>query len=294
MTPGARSFLAARVSLLRHWPFRRGRRRFARALRLGAQQIPAAQVTTAGPLGLKFRVFPDDVYFDIFFFREYERFETAYMLGQLQGGAGMVDVGANFGWFALHAATAVGRTGWIRAFEPQQEVRAELLANLNLNTPASGVSFESSGTAIGRHSGSLTIGRSIAASHAYASAFADRGRSDCRLTEVPMESLDSLSQNGALPGVPDFIKCDVEGGELEVLAGAERLCSTVRRPTWLLEINRTAASRAGWQPEDMVGVLSSWGYEEFWFVSHAVRPRRVRVGEMTRLPDNGNIIARSR
>jgi FkbM family methyltransferase len=287
--------IAVRAALLRRWPFRRGRRRLARALRLGASQIPGGRVVTAGPLGLKFRVFPDDVYFDLFYFSEYERFETAFMLERLREGGGVIDIGANFGWFTAHAAAAFGGRRWVRAFEPQEDVRAELISNLELNADAfpGDVSVECLPIAVGERAGALALRRTLGASHAYASAFAGLNSAAERLTEVRMESLDSLAQARKLPGTPAFIKCDVEGGEFAVLRGASGLCRGADRPTWLLEINREAAGRAGWQPEDMVSLLRSWGYMEFLFVSHAVRPRRVPAGDRIRLPDNGNLIARS-
>jgi FkbM family methyltransferase len=289
MTP-APTF-SRRAALLRRWPLRRGRRRLARALGIGSPDIPASTVVTAGPLGLEFRVFPDDVYFDLFFFGEYEPFETAFMLSRLGKGVGMVDVGASFGWFTVHAATALGDAGWVRAFEPQAQVLAELKTNLALNRLAPGERLACSELAVGERSGFASVRRDPGSSHAYASFLADARSAQALPTAVRLESLDALHEAGALPDVPAFVKCDVEGGELGVLEGARGLCAGPRKPTWLLEVNRAAAARAGWPPEEMIRLLRSWGYGEFLFVSHAVRPRHLTAAEATCLPANGNLIA---
>ena len=50
--------------------------------------------------------------------------------------------------------------------------------------------------------------------------------------DVEVSTIDALIASGVPE--PDFIKCDVEGAELLVLAGATRLLAR-RRPIWLLE-----------------------------------------------------------
>jgi FkbM family methyltransferase len=56
--------------------------------------------------------------------------------------------------------------------------------------------------------------------------------------DVEVSTIDALIASG-IPE-PDFIKCDVEGAELLVLAGARELLAR-RRPIWLLETFENAA-----------------------------------------------------
>ena len=52
---------------------------------------------------------------------------------------------------------------------------------------------------------------------------------------VPVTTLDKIL-NGRFDGIPILIKMDVEGFELEVLRGADRILKLNPRPTWLVEI----------------------------------------------------------
>ncbi|HXG06322.1 MAG TPA: FkbM family methyltransferase, partial [Nitrososphaera sp.] len=53
---------------------------------------------------------------------------------------------------------------------------------------------------------------------------------------VEVMTLDSFWKQKIVPRI-DFIKCDVEGGELEVIRGGLELLS-LQRPGWLLEVSR--------------------------------------------------------
>jgi len=96
---------------------------------------------------------------------------------------------------------------------------------------------------------------------------------------------------------PAFVKCDVEGAEMEVLRGSHKLCSSPSKPVWLLEINLETSGCAGWVPADMIAFLEEHGYTDFFFLSHAHRPRLVRSRKRPvdiRLQRNGNIVALDR
>src|SRR5688500_9658786 len=59
--------------------------------------------------------------------------ETAALRASLPAGGTFVDVGANWGYFTLVAAHAVGASGRVVALEPDPRVHAELAANLARN-----------------------------------------------------------------------------------------------------------------------------------------------------------------
>jgi FkbM family methyltransferase len=72
----------------------------------------------------------------------------------------------------------------------------------------------------------------------------------CRLS-----TLDNfLQQVGST--APTFVKCDVEGAELEVLRGASKVLTADKPAMWMLEINPLTCQRFGHNPESLVEFFS--------------------------------------
>ena len=133
--------------------------------------------------------------------------------------AGMIfyDVGANIGFFSLLAARLVGKEGRVVAFEADPEIAARLREHVARN-----------------EFGWITVEEKAVWSEPRAVFFArtdpasspDRGLGHVVTSgggdtiEVSAESLDDYTWTQP---PPDFLKCDVEGAEVEVFRGAERL-----------------------------------------------------------------------
>jgi hypothetical protein len=94
----------------------------------------------------------------------------------------------------------------------------------------------------------------IALGSGAASQFLDAGEK----IEVPMTRLDDFV-NDKCPTRVDFIKADIEGGELALLQGGEQLLKTFR-PTILIEIVDIHCRRFGHAPEDVYNFLIGKGY----------------------------------
>lgn len=75
---------------------------------------------------------------------------------------------------------------------------------------------------------------------------------------VDVQTLDDLTARAALTRL-DFLKIDVEGGELHVLTGG-RLTIEKFRPTVLIEIEARHTARYEYEPEDIVSWLTDRGY----------------------------------
>jgi hypothetical protein len=65
----------------------------------------------------------------------------------------------------------------------------------------------------------------------------------------------------------DFIKMDIEGAELFALIGARSILARWR-PMMLVEINRDACGRLGYQPEQIWELLKPYGYI-MWIVGQS-------------------------
>jgi FkbM family methyltransferase len=144
------------------------------------------------------------------------------------------DIGANIGFFSLLAARLVGATGRVTAFEADPEIAARLRENVGRNQGAP-ISVEEK--AVWSSSNPVFFAR------ADAEVSPDRGlghvidndaeRSAPSTIRVEAVSVDEHVRKSA---APDFIKCDVEGAEVQVFRGAEKLLKE-NRPMILCEMH---------------------------------------------------------
>ncbi len=106
------------------------------------------------------------------------------------------------------------------------------------------------------------------------------------LHEVSIRTLDSLIEEHNL--APDLVKLDVEGFENSVLLGAPNLLSKYK-PIIFLELHPMALKDLGSSLEDVLSLLTSYGYQFFWNVGDEKRDAAVLAREIRR---GGRISAR--
>ena len=155
----------------------------------------------------------------IYYYGEHdERYETAMVKALVAPGMTCWDVGANIGFYACLLARAVGAAGRVVAFEPASATRARLAENVALNRF---VNVEVSPLAIGATEGRARIHyRDAGSFEGTASLHARGGQGNSE--EVAVTTLDALA---ARLGAPDFVKIDVEGGQLDAWRGGRELFS---------------------------------------------------------------------
>ncbi|MEM7415101.1 MAG: FkbM family methyltransferase [Gemmatimonadota bacterium] len=176
------------------------------------------------------------------------------MRSVLRAGDTAIDVGAYKGAYTYWMRDAVGPAGRIVAAEPQ----AALAARLERVVAAFGwTNVEVLGHGVSDVTGEAELRAPLGAPSPRASV--DRPRSEARVELVELRPLDDLF--GASDAVA-FIKCDVEGHELNVLRGASGILGRVR-PKVLVEIEEQH------QPDhsvaDVVTFLEELGYAASFF-----------------------------
>lgn len=171
--------------------------------------------------------------------------------------AGMVvfDVGAYLGMYTLWFAS---RARQVVAFEPHPESYAELCYNIALNGQTNVTTLP---LGLGRQAGQMELvidavypSRSTLAPLRQSYLLGSRSHPT---REVPVFPLDQLMTERRLPA-PDFIKIDVEGFELEVLAGMRDTLARYH-PRLFIELH-------GPLPPALVEMLRSADYQSLYHI----------------------------
>jgi FkbM family methyltransferase len=148
----------------------------------------------------------------------------------LRPGMVFYDIGANIGFFSLLAARLVGEKGCVVAFEADPEVAARLREHVARNqfswivTERKAVWSESKPVLFARTDPAASPDRGLG--HVVSSAVSDA---------IPVEAVCLADYVKTAPS-PDFVKCDVEGAEVEVFRGALQMLKD-KRPGILFEMH---------------------------------------------------------
>jgi FkbM family methyltransferase len=188
---------------------------------------------------------------------EYEP-QAFRILGEiLKAGSFAVDIGANIGLYTLAMGKLVGPTGKVVSFEPASESYQALLDHVCRNSLIEIVEAHM-----------LVVGNKAGNCH-----FADDGILGTNRV------WDSLSQ-GIIPRIvkrrvvtldqiiygdgylPDLIKIDVEGYEMDVLEGSQKILTQKRCPI-LCELHPGCWRGMNLSPDDLIRLTEKLGYNIF-------------------------------
>ena len=179
-----------------------------------------------------------------------------------------LDLGANFGLYTRFLAEAAGPSGSVHAVEPVPAMYEVLRSNVrrlgltNVWTHAVAAS-DVMRTVL------MTVPRYATGGSNFYEARLGGGVRAGQPVLVSAAPLDDLFAD--LPRI-DVIKCDVEGHEPAVLAGAVKL---IRRhhPAWLIEVSGDP-DRSGSNAAGVVRQMRAAGYEVYRFDGRRLRPRQ--------------------
>jgi FkbM family methyltransferase len=190
------------------------------------------------------------------YFRDvYEPDTTAVLRSFLRPGDCAVDVGANCGVVTLEMASAVGATGRVLSIDPSPAAVARTQAQVDLNgmrhvrVIRAGLDATDGGL-LSYYLAPVGIG-ALPESEARSTNYTTDERID-----VPVRTLDTL-----LAGEPrvTLLKCDTDGHEARVFAGAQQMLER-DRPLLYFEITPDAMQRRGDAPWTFLATLDALGY----------------------------------
>lgn len=186
----------------------------------------------------------------------YEKLPTKLFKRMIKKGDTIIDVGANIGYYSIMASELIGGSGKILSFEPVSKTFKRLSVNVS---PLSNIKAHQA--ACGQENGKISIydfGDSISAG----SRISSPPEIDIPYTieEVSMIKLDDF-----IDGKVDVVKIDVEGYELNVLKGMQKIIASNPNIKILLEVNKDLLIKATTSPQEIFSYLKSFGLSPWEF-----------------------------
>lgn len=209
---------------------------------------------------LKLKINPSwDMSFSIYWSGFHEFHEFLFLNNHLNGDMVFVDIGANLGEYSVFAARRVAK---VLAFEPLPKMQVLLKESILLNNFTNVQIFP---YGLSDKEQMLTI-HEIDNSHEGLSTFFPGERITRHVHEVPLKSFDAEFSSFGVSKI-DFIKVDIEGGELYALKGARKAIEKYS-PDVMIEINGPTYHAAGYSIKDVYEFFQTLGYKPFEINKH--------------------------
>jgi FkbM family methyltransferase len=227
-----------------------------------AQEVLREPVVFTDRFDVQMLLYPSDDLIDRYANEGYnERREQDFCVSYLKPGMTTFDVGANYGLYALLFAHCVGADS-VHAFEAESWNFQRLTTNLALN---GATQVQAHCCAVTEASGEVQLTvypREQFGWHTLGTPDLEVDGAPYPPQErrtVPAISIDDYcSQHGI--GQIDLLKVDVEGAELEVLRGAQRMLGEGRVPCVLFEVSEAMLEGMGHSGDEVFDLLREHGY----------------------------------
>jgi FkbM family methyltransferase len=180
---------------------------------------------------------------------DYERFETELFKKQVKKGMTVLDIGAHIGYYTLVAANLVGENGRVFAFEPHPHNFAMLEKNVRINGYKNAILVQK---AVSDKSGHIKL---FLSEYGTLHSLLQVGKKSIVVEAV---TLDEFFDKDCKV---DVIKIDVEGAEMLVLLGGDRIIKSNDNLKIFTEFFPEALKRFGCLPSDYLDKLIAYGFK---------------------------------
>jgi len=213
---------------------------------------------------------------------EFEATTSIIAKSLVKPGDTVVDVGANIGYFSLLFAQCVGRSGTVYAFEPVPRLVLNLKRNLGLNKLNC---VNVTAVALSDRRGKARFYEGPADNSGLSSLREPRQSSAS--FEVELAPFDELIDDHSKV---TLVKIDVEGAELQVLRGMERMLRATH-PSLLLEVTDHFLAEMGDSSASLLKYIRSLQY-----IVYMIDDRQVSLlnESSKKLPKQWNALCTSR
>jgi len=225
-----------------------------RQVKLALQDFSDISLTVHGSID---RIISERIFKDGY----WEPFETSILISSLREGYSFLDVGANIGYFTILAASLVGPSGFVYAFEPEP---------INFRLISKSLSYNKFSNRVKAMRIALSNRDSEEKLFLSTDNFGDH---QLYPDEKDKNSISVTLRHGSRLLANDitclhFIKIDTQGSEYEVLDGlVPMLLKLYSLPRMLIELTPYSLRTAGSSGEALVNLLRKLG-AKLWIVDH--------------------------
>ncbi|MFM7419395.1 MAG: FkbM family methyltransferase [Alphaproteobacteria bacterium] len=255
----------------------------------GSQSIYLGDHTAVTFLRNGQRIFVDtrswDVGVHLLTLGEWEQTDMALFGKLLAPGDTVLDIGANHGVYALHAALAVGPRGQVHAFEPNPRLASLADMSFKINGFAERAQVHRLGVSDVSRKAHLFSSNVLSGNGAILEASFS---ANDEATECQLEPLDKLFPE---PGFRvDTIKMDIEGHEGFALRGMRQLLARSPNVKIMMEYAPAWLVRAGFAPEALFSLIQELGFKIWSFSPSGRLSRAVPQDLLTTDKDVQNLL----
>lgn len=193
------------------------------------------------------------------FFQHYEKEEAETITSCVHPGMTVLDIGANIGYFTLLMAQRVTANGSVHAFEPNPRMIRQLEKNIALNEDLKDGRIKVQSVALGNAEGETDFFSPVRGAEGVGGLKDTKRVPVEELFRVRVSRLDTWIAEQKIERI-DFIKMDVEGGELDILKGAQNMLK-IMRPVILFEAYELNTAPYGYSVKDILEHVRQYGYD---------------------------------
>jgi FkbM family methyltransferase len=191
----------------------------------------------------------------------WEPYETSLVVAMLARGSVFLDVGANLGYFSILAASIVGESGRVFAFEPDPSNLALFAASCDINGFNSRIHTYAGGLSNRADSARLYLSEDNMGDHQIYAGAIERD-------SVAIELVNGSDYlHGRLDSL-DLVKIDTQGSEYAAVMGLMRLLQNLLRPPRIIiELTPFSLREAGASGRELIELLATLNLP-FWIIDH--------------------------
>jgi FkbM family methyltransferase len=190
----------------------------------------------------------------------WEPHTTALFKKLLRKGMNVVDIGANIGYFTLLAASLVGESGEVFAFEPASQNYALLVKNIEVNgyknvIPVQKAVFSNTGK-VKFFLNNVALGQS---------SLFEVSENPTEAIMVDVVSLDEFFKDNERP--IDIIKMDIEGAEMTALLGMAKIVENNDDIKIFTEFWPDGLQKSGFSSQEYWNKLRQFGFNFIYLIN---------------------------